>query len=276
MNKFSLDSAPILCNIQNPSLKSDIFSMEHPIFALDGKSKASVLYNHKGINIEIEPSIEGRATIKDKKIIIYCLSQIIAKINYGYTVSDTIHVKAYELLQSTQNGTSGKHYQNLRLSLRRLAGTRIITNPPLNEETVIHNFTLIDSYKVIGTKNNALIEIRLSQWLFRSIRKDNILTLPAIYRDIGRPICIRIYEICRKFCGHQAYCIIGIENLKLRLGSKSSLSELRRQLKQIIIKRKLPGYRIQLVKNNVHIYNRSKTGNCKLTKDIISGKVKWG
>ena len=275
MKEFLLDTTPVLCNIQNPPLKSDIFSMEYPIFALDGKSKASALYSYKDINIEIEPSIEGRATIKDKRIIIYCLSQIIAKINYGYAVSDIIHVKAYELLQSTQNGTSGKHYQNLRLSLRRLAGTRITTNTPLNEETVIHNFSLIDSYKVIGTKDNALIEIRLPQWLFFSIQKSNILTLPATYRDIGRPICIRIYEICRKFCGHQTSCIIGIKNLKLRLGSKSSLSELRRQLKQIIIKHKLPGYRIQLVKNNVHIYNRSKTGNCKLTKDIISGIVKW-
>ena len=55
--------------------------MEHPFYSLSKKPETTVRrYEHKGNWIEITPSVKGLATIYDKDILIYCISQIMAKL----------------------------------------------------------------------------------------------------------------------------------------------------------------------------------------------------
>ncbi len=92
-------------------------SMEHPIFSLATKPDVSIReYEHKGVKIAILPSALGLATIHDKDILIYCISQLVAKMNAGAELHKTLHLKAYDLLVSTNRNTDGRGYEQLSRS----------------------------------------------------------------------------------------------------------------------------------------------------------------
>ncbi len=53
------------------------------------------------------PSTLGLATIHDKDILIYCISQLIAKMKTGAAPGRTLHIKAHDLLVSTNRNIDG-------------------------------------------------------------------------------------------------------------------------------------------------------------------------
>jgi hypothetical protein len=57
------------------------------------------------------PSVRGLATIYDKDILIYCISQVMAKKNAGEPLAQTLHLNAHELLIWTNRETSGDGYR---------------------------------------------------------------------------------------------------------------------------------------------------------------------
>ena len=86
------------------------------------------------------PSVLGLATIHDKDILIYCISQLVAKLNAGSPLHKTLHLKAYDLLVSTNRNTDGRGYEQLEAALDRLSGTRIKTNLKTNEQSIKQGF----------------------------------------------------------------------------------------------------------------------------------------
>ena len=118
-----------VCDIFSASPKDDLGSMEHPIFSLSTRPDRRILsYEHKGTAVQVVPSVKGRATIHDKDILIYCISQLMAAVNAGQATSRTLQIKAHDLLVATNRDTSGDSYARLREAFERLAGTRITTN----------------------------------------------------------------------------------------------------------------------------------------------------
>jgi hypothetical protein len=58
--------------------------MEHPLFTLSTKPDTAIRnYEHNGNTVRIAPSAYGLATIHDKDILIYCISQLMAGLNQG-------------------------------------------------------------------------------------------------------------------------------------------------------------------------------------------------
>ena len=77
-----------ICDVLDAIPKDDMASMEHPIFSLSTRPDHRILgYHHNGLSVEITPSLRGLATIHDKDIMIYCISQLIAKMNDGHATS---------------------------------------------------------------------------------------------------------------------------------------------------------------------------------------------
>src|SRR3954452_14491761 len=73
-----------ICDVLDAIPKDDLASMEHPVFSLATRPDTRVLtYEHKNIKIEITPSVKGLATIFDMHLLIYSISQMIAKKNQG-------------------------------------------------------------------------------------------------------------------------------------------------------------------------------------------------
>ena len=68
-----------VCDIFGASPKDDLGSMEHPVFSLATRPDRRILsYAHNGTQVTVTPSVRGRATIHDKDILIYCISQLMA------------------------------------------------------------------------------------------------------------------------------------------------------------------------------------------------------
>src|SRR5580700_7246130 len=87
-----------ICDVLDAIPKDDMASMEHPIFSLATRPDTRVLrYEHKNVVVEIVPSVRGLATIHDKDILIYCISQLMAKKNVGQALAQTLYLNAHDV-----------------------------------------------------------------------------------------------------------------------------------------------------------------------------------
>ena len=70
-----------ICDIADCVLKNDIASMEHPVFSLSKKPDLSVReYVNGDKRLTVTPSVKGMATIYDKDILIFAISQLMRNI----------------------------------------------------------------------------------------------------------------------------------------------------------------------------------------------------
>lgn len=240
-----------ICDIADAVLKDLVAQMEHPFYSLSKKPETTIRrYEHNGNWIEIVPSVKGLATIYDKDILIYCISQLIAKKNKGEAISKRVRITARELLMFTNRGTSGKDYDAMCEALDRLDGTRIRTNIKRGDEEQFSAFGLIDSASVarkFGLDGRLLwCEVTLSDWVFNAVSQNECLTLHRDYFRLRKPLERRIYEIARKHCGRQPSWTISIELLHKKTGSKSLLKQFRYLLKELARTNHLPDYTVSL------------------------------
>jgi len=242
-----------VCDLFGALPKDDLASMEHPIFSLSTRPDRKVLaYEHNGTEITITPSVKGRATIHDKDILIYCISQLMAALNAGRAVSRTLTLKAHDLLIATNRETSGDAYRRLREAFERLAGTRITTNITTGEEQVTSGFGLIESWEIVRkTPTSAKtggrmvsVSVTISEWLYRAVLGRSVLTLSRDYFRLRKPLERRIYELARKHCGRQPGWRVSVDTLLKKSGSGSPRRVFRAMLREIIATDHLPGYRL--------------------------------
>ena len=240
-----------IADILDWALKNDRHSMEHPMFAL---SKIPDIrerhYEHNGNSITITPSIKGLATIWDKDILIYAVSQLVAAMNAGrQDLSPVIRLTAYDLLVSTNRHTGGGDYDQLQKAFERLAGTRITTDIRTNGVRQREGFGIIDAWKIIekhpANGRMVAVELRLSDWLYNAILGGEVLTLSRDYFRLSGGLERRLYELARKHCGHQAKWSIGVDLLHKKTGSTATLRKFRELLKRKADTDALPDYRIR-------------------------------
>ena len=240
-----------ICDVGDAVLKDIVQQMEHPFYSLSKKPETSVRrYEHNGNWLEVIPSVKGLATIYDKDILIYAISQIMAKLRRGEAVGKRVRINSHEFLAFSNRGTGGKDYKALVESLERLRGTTISTNIRSGDEEQIDTFGLIESSSVrrrFGLDGRLQwVEITLSDWVFNAIRNQEVLTLHPGYFRLRKPMERRIYELARKHCGQQAQWRCGIEILHKKSGSKSPPKQFRYLLKDIAENDHLPDYTIEM------------------------------
>ena len=96
-----------ICDMPWASPKDDMASMEHPLFTLATRPDRRILrYEHGEASIEVTPSVKGLATIHDKDVLIYCVSQLMAALNEGRPTSPVLQLTAHDLLLATNRETS--------------------------------------------------------------------------------------------------------------------------------------------------------------------------
>ena len=221
-----------VCDILDAAPKGDVGSMEHPIFSLSTKPDTRPRrYEHRGVTIEIKPSIDGLATVHDRDILIYCISSLIKGMNEGKEPQQVIRFQAADLLKATNRMTTGRGYQLLKAAMERLAGTRISTNISTGGKEIFETFGLIERARIVReTRDGRMqeVEVKLSDWVFNAIRAHEVLTLSREYFRLRKPLERRIYELTRKHCGRQREWRVSIAVLQKKCGSGSTLREFRR------------------------------------------------
>lgn len=249
MGEVTIDRSPLLpdrhpqkdlfvCDIVDAVPKGDMSSMEHPVFSLSTKPDMRPRrYERSGNWIEISPSRYGLATVHDRDVLIYCISQCMAALNEGRKVQRTMRFKAYDLLVATNRQTSGRGYELLKDALRRLQGTQIETNLRQGGKEYFKVFGLIDSAEIVKeTRDGRMldVEITLSDWVFDAIENNHVLTLNRQYFFLRKPLERRLYELARKHCGAQSKWMVGLDTLREKCGSGSTDKEFRRLVGKII------------------------------------------
>lgn len=238
------------CDILSAIPKHDIASMEHPVFSLSTRpDRRVVCYEHRGTQITITPSVKGRATIFDADILIFCISQLMAALNAGREVSRRLTLTAHDLLLATGRDTSGDGYRRLRDAFERLAGTRITTNittgPKDDPVETTTGFGLIESWEIVRrTRAGRMVSVSvtLSEWLYRAVLSNAVLTLSREYFALRKPLERRLYELARKHCGGQPEWPVTVSTLWTKSGSTSPKRVFRAMLREIIRADTLPDY----------------------------------
>ena len=239
-----------IADILDVSIKDDMASMEHPLFALKAGDMRVRTYERNGNTITIKPGHDGCATIFDKDVWIYCISQLMEAINRGRgDISRTVRFTAYDFLVATNRQTSGQGYKLMGDSLSRLRGTNIETNIATDGYRERAGFGLVDSWRIVEhtqTGKAVAVEVTLSDWLFRSVMAKNVLTLSPDYFRIRKPVNRRIYEVARKHCGTQKSWQCSIKVLHEKCGSTDALRNFRGVLKALAESNDLPDYAVSL------------------------------
>ncbi len=227
-----------VCDIFDAAPKGDLASMEHPLFALSTRPDHHVRrYEHGDCFVEIKPSADGLATVHDRDVLIYCISQMMQAVNDGREVSQVLRFRAHDLLKSTNRMTNGNGYLGLKAALERLAGTRISTNIVTGGTEIFKNFGIIDHFEIVReTRDGRMqeVEVKLSDWVFNALKYNEVLTLSRDYFRLRKPIERRMYELARKHCGRQSEWRISLPLLQKKCGAESPLREFRRQVTKII------------------------------------------
>ncbi|MDF3384611.1 MULTISPECIES: replication initiator protein A [unclassified Sulfitobacter] len=238
-----------LCDVFDAIPKDDLATMEHPVFSLGTRPDRRILnYEHNGTEITVVPSVRGLATIHDKDILIFCISQLMAALNAGRTISRTVTLTAHDLLVATNRETSGDAYRRLRDAFERLAGTRITTNMVTGGREVTSGFGLIENWEIVRRARGGRmvsVAVTLSEWLYRAVLSKSVLTLNRDYFRLRKPLERRIYELARKHCGRQPSWRISVEVLLKKSGSASPRRVFRKMLRDMIKADHLPDYHMQ-------------------------------
>jgi len=253
-----------VCDIFDAAPKGDMASMEHPLFSISTKPDRHIRRYENGHKfVEITPSVKGLATVHDRDVLIFAISQVVAALNEGRQVSQVLRFKAYELLAATNRGTDGRGYEQLRAALERLQGTVITTNITTGDTEELDGFGLINRFRIVReTRDGRMqdVEIELSTWVFNAIRSREVLTLSRNYFLLRKPLERRIYEIARKHCGQSSEWKISLSKLKLKCGSKSTDKEFRRLISSIVehdyIHGHIPDYSVDMDEDMVIFRSR--------------------
>ena len=239
-----------VADIFDAAPKDDTASMEHPLFALKAGDKRVRTYERNGVSIKILPHQEfGCATIHDKDIWIYCISQMVEAMNRGREdVSRTVRFTAYDFLTVTNRRTDGDSYKRMGDALARLKATVIETNIKTPGYRKRGGFGLIESWEVIERGQDdkmVAVEVTLPDWLYRSIESKQVLTLSRDYFRLRKPLDRRIYELARKHCGKQSRWTVQLDTLHEKTGSTAILREFRRVIRDLVESNKLPDYLVE-------------------------------
>ena len=265
-----------LCDILDAAPKGDMAPMEHPIFSLSTRPDRRWLrYANGPYRIEVRPSPEGLATIHDRDVLIFCISQLIAAMNAGREPSRIVRFNAADLMRATNRAGGGAGYERLQAAFNRLQGTQIQTNIVTGGEEIATTFSLVDQVKIIrrtDTGRMVEVEVRLSDWTFNAVRAHEVLTLSRDYFRLRKPLERRIYEIARKHCGLQPEWRISLAKLHLKCGSTSDLRVFRQQLRRIAATdaahAHMPDYAIAILETDMVVF--------RLRRADMAGEIEVG
>jgi plasmid replication initiation protein len=237
--------------------KNERTLMAYNFFSLTRDHQTELPYYDDGkVSIEVVGTKFGIANIWDKEVLIYLESLLQDRINRGEPPSPIFQFTANDLFRITGTKAAGTAYERLEAALDRLKSTTIKTNllDDDGESGETSGFSWIDDYKIQwrknrnGEKSMKSVRVILGGRLYSAIlKKNHVLTYDSRYFKLC-PLDKRLYEIARAHCGEQPGFKMGIEKLRIRVGTTIPLRHFKSKL-QAISQRKnpLPGYGLSLI-----------------------------
>ncbi|EMS96351.1 putative replication protein [Agrobacterium tumefaciens str. Cherry 2E-2-2] len=226
--------------------------MSWPFFSLAKSRRVKPIDFRVGdISIRVEATAEhGMATIWDADILIWAASQIVQARDNGLQISRFMFATPYEILSFIGRTDSGLNYDRLKAALDRLQSTTVVTSIRQPSERRRHRFSWIAEWKEqLDAAGRPLgIELILADWFYAGVLDDAlILTIDRAYFDLMGGLERWLYRLVRKHGGSQTWgWSFDLEHLYLKSGSLSPFRRFRFELRAIVERQPLPGYRLAL------------------------------
>jgi len=231
-----------------------------------------LLYKSGENSLEIIPSSLGLPSIKDKDILIFCISQLMHRKNRGEEIGKRVRFSARELMMATNRNTDGREYKRVEKAFQRLQGTQFKTSIRTGSKKEVRIFSLIDEGGYVmreeGEWRLDYCEVVLSDWFMRAIEANEVVSISEDYFRLRRPLERRIYEIARKHCGSQKRWHINLAKLQDKTGSNAPLKKFRLNIRQIIEGNHLPFYTLELTSDDLVIF-RPRQNRVTIAADIV-------
>ncbi|RKF05363.1 replication protein [Oceaniradius stylonematis] len=239
--------------------------MAYPFFSLAKSPRTTPIdYRSGAVAIRVEAVPEhGMATIWDADILIWAASQIVEARDNGFRTSRLMAATPYQILTFIGRGTGARDYQRLKAALDRLQSTTVATTlrqPPSNPRVQsgaadrtarrMHRFSWINEWteRSDARGNPEGIELIVPDWFYKAVLDDAlILTIDRAYFGLTGGLDRWLYRIVRKHGGKQARgWRFDFRHLYLKSSSLSPFKRFAFELRAIVKRQALPGYRLFL------------------------------
>lgn len=226
--------------------------MAWPFFSLaKSRRTAPIDFRMGEVVIRVEATVEhGMATIWDADILIWAASQIVEARDRGLATSRLMVATPYEILAFIGRGDSALSYERLKAALDRLQSTTIVTSIRQISERRRHRFSWINEWKErLDANGRPLgIELILPDWFYAGVLDEAlILTIDRDYFALRGGLERWLYRLARKHGGRQARgWSFEVAHLYLKSGTLSPPRRFRFELRGIVRRQPLPGYRLLL------------------------------
>lgn len=226
--------------------------MAYPFFSLAKSKRLAPIDFHAGavaIRVEAVPE-HGMATIWDADVLIWAASQLVQARDHGLRTSRLMAATPYEILTFVGRGTSARDYDRLKAGLDRLQATTIATTIRQPTERRRHRFSWINEWKeTADAKGRPLgLELILPDWFYSGVLDDAlVLTIDRAYFSLTGGLERWLYRIVRKHGGRQrGGWSFDLTHLHAKSGSLSPLKHFAYDLRDIVRRQPLPGYKLTL------------------------------
>jgi plasmid replication initiation protein len=228
--------------------------MAYPFFSL-GKSRRIVPIDFcaSDVAIRVEGTLDhGLATIWDADVLIWAASQIVEARDAGIRPSRRIAATPYEILSFIRRGTSVRDYERLKAALDRLQSTSVVTS--IRQETLRrrHRFSWINEWKECADHRGRPfgLELILPDWFYAGITDSaRVLRIDPGYFRLTGGIERWLYRVVRKHAGRQSEgWRFDFRHLYRKSASFARFSDFATDLRRIVSRQSLPGYRLSIVR----------------------------
>ena len=224
--------------------------MAYPFFSL-AKSHRSVPIDFRSgevaIRVEAVPE-HGMATIWDADVLIWAASQIVEARDAGLRTSRLMAATPYEILTFVGRGTSVRDYHRLKAALDRLQSTTVATTLRQAAERRMHRFSWINEWTERADRSGRPdgIDLIVPDWFYRAVLDDAlVLTIDPAYFELTGGLERWLYRLVRKHAGRQARgWAFAFAHLHAKSASLSRFSAFAFELREIVRRQPLPGYRL--------------------------------
>jgi plasmid replication initiation protein len=230
--------------------------MERPFFSLaKAKRLTPIRYKSGGVEVEVfAVPAYGMATIWDADILIWAASQIVEAMDRGLPTSRFLRFTPYQLLTATGRATGNRDYQLLKGALTRLQSTVVRTTIRHGEHWRRQQFSWINEWGECCLRSGRTegMELVLPDWFFQGVLdRKLVLTIDPAYFALTGGFERWLYRVARKHAGRQPDgWRFDLHHLHTKSGSLARFSDFALQLRRVVARQPLPGYRLTLVRDD--------------------------
>ena len=226
--------------------------MAWPFFSLAKSKRVAPIDFRMGqtwISVEAVPD-HGMATIWDADILIWAASQLVEARDARRPTSRLMATTPHEILTFVGRGTGGDNYERLKAALDRLQSTTVATSIRQHHQRRRHRFSWINEWQELtdGAGRALGLQLILPDWFYAGVLdRALVLTIDRAYFGLTGGLERWLYRIVRKHGGRQSGgWSFDVAHLHLKSGALSPLKRFAFELRDIVRRQPLPGYRLTI------------------------------